>query len=284
MAQPSTGTLFLVSTPIGNLEDITLRALRVLREVSLIAAEDTRRTAKLLNHFDIRTPTTSLHEHNEDRKIASILERLAAGDQIAVVSDAGTPAVSDPGFELVRAAIGAGVRVESIPGASAVLAALVVSGLPTDQFVFLGFPPSRAGERAAFFASLGSERRTMVFFEAPHRIAATLANALEELGDRQVAVCREVTKLHETLVRGPISSVQAGIGVPRGEYTVVIAGCGQGEEKQSRHIPADSELFVEFCCLTNSGHTRRAAISQLARRHRMQAGVVYQSVERARKS
>ena len=124
----------------------------------------------------------------------------------------------------------------------------------------------------------------MVFFEAPHRIAATLSNALEELGDRQMAVCREVTKLHETLVRGPISSVQAGIGFPRGEYTVVIAGCGQGEEKQSRHIPADSELFVEFCDLTKSGLTRRAAISQLARRHRMQAGVVYQSVERARKS
>jgi 16S rRNA (cytidine1402-2'-O)-methyltransferase len=284
MSEPSTGTLFLVSTPIGNLEDITLRALRVLREVALIAAEDTRRTSKLLSHYDIRTPTTSLHEHNEERKVAAIIERLSAGASVAVVSDAGTPAVSDPGFQLIRAAIAAGVRVESIPGPSAVLAALVASGLPTDEFVFLGFPPARAGERAAFLASVSTERRTLVLFEAPHRIANTLSNALEELGDRQVAVCREITKLHETLVRGPISVVIGLLGEPRGEYTVVIAGCGAGTEPTSATIPTDSELLDDFGYLTENGATRRAAISQLAKKHRMQARLVYQAIERARES
>ncbi len=284
MSEPSTGTLFLVSTPIGNLEDITLRALRVLREASLIAAEDTRRTSKLLNHYDIRTPTTSLHEHNEARKAAMILGRLAAGERVAIVSDAGTPAVSDPGFALIRAAIAAGHRVESIPGPSAVLAALVASGLPPDRFVFAGFPPARAGERASFFATLRGETRTIVFFEAPHRIHASLANALELLGDRQVVVCRELTKLHETLVRGPISSVLPQLGSPRGEYTVVMEGGKDADLVENAPVPDDKQLYDEFCQLTKSGEARRSAISELAHKYRIPSRHVYQAVERARES
>ena len=283
MPEPSTGTLFLVATPIGNLEDITLRALRVLRESAIIAAEDTRHTARLLTHFGIHTPTTSLHEHNESRKVAAILERLSAGENVAVVSDAGTPAVSDPGFDLVRAAIGAGIRVEPIPGPSAVLAALVVSGLPTDQFVFLGFPPSRESQRRAFFTSVQGERRTLVFFEAPHRILTTLSNALDTLGDRQVSVCREITKLHETLVRGPISSVLGQLGEPRGEYTVVVAGFDEAQEQSARAVPSDSDLYLEFCYLTTNGGGRRAAITDLSRKHGLPSREVYQAVERGRK-
>ncbi len=282
MSEPSAGTLFLVSTPIGNLEDVTLRALRVLRESALIAAEDTRRTAKLLTHYGIHTPTTSLHEHNEARKLTTILDRLRAGDQVALVSDAGTPAVSDPGFELVRAAIGAGIIVEAIPGPSAVLAALVVSGLPPGQFVFLGFPPARTTERRAFFAEERAERRTLVFFEAPHRIASTLSIALDVLGDRQGAVCREITKLHETLVRGPISQIIEMLGEPRGEFTVVVAGHSKEQYEQNVHVPADGELYHEFCCLTETGLGRREAITALSRKHRLQSREVYQAVERGR--
>src|SRR4051812_34543428 len=203
------GTLFVVATPIGNLEDITARALRVLREADLIAAEDTRRTAHLLARYAITTPTTSLHEHNEAAKTASLVERLQRGEAIALVSDAGTPTVSDPGGRLIRAAIDAGIRVEPIPGPSAVLAALAVSGLPTDTFTFLGFPPTRSKDRKAWFERLQTIGGTIVFFEAPHRIRGTLDDLVRIAGDVDVLLAREVTKAHEQLVRGPISKVSA---------------------------------------------------------------------------
>src|ERR1700676_1350210 len=215
------GTLFVVATPIGNLEDITARALRVLREVALIAAEDTRRTAHLLARYAITTPTTSLHEHNEKRKSASLVERLKRGDDIALVSDAGTPTVSDPGGRLIGAAIESGVRVEPIPGPSAALAALVASGLPSDTFLFLGFPPTRSKDRMMWFKALRSAERTVVFFEAPHRIRRTLEELKEEVGDCRVMIGRELTKAHEELVRGPISVVLAHLLIPKGEFTVV---------------------------------------------------------------
>ncbi len=203
------GTLFVVATPIGNLEDITARALRVLGEVSLIAAEDTRRTAHLLARYAITTPTTSLHEHNEEKKGASLVERLRHGESIALVSDAGTPTVSDPGHRFIAAAIEAGIRVEPIPGPSAALAALAASGLPTDTFLFLGFPPIKAKDRLEWFDAVRSATRTVVFFEAPHRIRATLEQLLAIVGDCQVAIGRELTKAHEELVRGPISTVMS---------------------------------------------------------------------------
>ncbi len=278
------GTLFIVSTPIGNLDDVTYRALRVLREAALVAAEDTRRTAKLLTHFDIRTPTTSFYEHNEREKLPRLLERLAAGDNIALVSDAGTPGISDPGYRLVKAAAEAGVRVEAVPGASAILTALVASGLPTHAFTFAGFPPARALARDRWFGALADRPETLVFFEAPHRVRQTLESALRVLGDRPAAVCRELTKVHETLVRGPISSILASLDEPRGEFTVVI-GPAEADEEEAPELPDDSRLLSEFYQLTESdGLARRDALSRLATRYRSPARQVYAALERAKKT
>ncbi len=197
------GTLYVVATPIGNLEDITFRAVRILREVAVIAAEDTRRTARLLQHYSISTPTTSLHEHNERTRSTAIVKRLQGGESVALVSDAGTPVVSDPGAWLVAAAHKAAVPVVPIPGPSAVIAALSASGLTAEQLLFVGFPPSRAGARKRWFAALKDESRLIAFYEAPHRIRASLEDLLEQLGDRLIAVGRELTKAHEELVVRP---------------------------------------------------------------------------------
>jgi 16S rRNA (cytidine1402-2'-O)-methyltransferase len=278
------GTLFVVATPIGNLEDVSARALRVLRDATLIAAEDTRRTAQLLSRFSITTPTTSLHAHNEGRKTAALVERLKRGDSIALVSDAGTPTISDPGRQLIRSAIDAGVRVEPIPGPSAALAALAASGLPTDTFTFLGFPPTRASDRERWFGEMRSAGRTVVFFEAPHRIRRTLQDLLHAVGDHNIVVGRELTKIHEELVRGPISGVLEALSEPRGEYTVV-ADVGHLTDTVGPMAPADRDVDAEFCELTNVGRrTRRAAISELAKRYRMPAREVYAAIERARSS
>lgn len=224
------GTLYLVATPIGNLEDITLRALRVLREVRLIAAEDTRHTRKLLSHFDISTPTISYHEHSPPARRAEIVSSLAEGD-VAVVTDAGTPGISDPGHDLVRDAIAAGYSVVSIPGPVAAIAALIASGLPADQFTFLGFLPRKPAERRAALEAVRAEPRTLVLYEAPHRLLSSLDDLISVLGDRGCAVARELTKLHEDWLRGTLSSVRersaSGTG-PRGEYTVVVAGAPVG--------------------------------------------------------
>jgi 16S rRNA (cytidine1402-2'-O)-methyltransferase len=275
------GTLFIVSTPIGNLEDVTHRALRVLREASLIAAEDTRRTAKLLTHFDIRTPTTSYHEHNERERLPVLLERLALGERVAIVSDAGTPGVSDPGYRLVKAAIDAGARVEAVPGASAILAALVVSGLPTNAFTFAGFPPPKASARDRWLAALAARPETLVIFEAPHRVRDTLEAVLRILGDRPAAACRELTKLHEELVRGPVSALLRSLPEPRGEFTLVI-GPAEESDVVLPPVPDDQALYLEFCHLTESGLRRREALSRLAERHRLPSRAVYAAIERAK--
>ena len=219
------GTLYLVATPIGNLEDITLRALRVLREASLIAAEDTRHTRKLLAHFDLHTPLTSYFEHNKISKLDQILEALNAGD-VALVSDAGTPGLSDPGYELVRAALAVGHAVVPIPGPAALVAALVASGLPTDAFLYLGFLPRKDSERRDLLTSVADEPRTLVAYEAPHRLNDALADIEAVLGDRPVAVARELTKLHEEIFRGPASAARAHFGEKEvlGEITLVIGG------------------------------------------------------------
>jgi 16S rRNA (cytidine1402-2'-O)-methyltransferase len=276
------GTLFVVATPIGNLEDITLRALRVLREASVVAAEDTRRTARLLGHFEIRTPQLSLHEHNERGRIRPLLDRLAAGERVALVTDAGTPLVSDPGAELVRAVIAEGHRVEVVPGASAVLAALVGSGLPSESFSFLGFPPPRRQARRAWLAAAGAEPRTVVFFEAPHRIFDTLTDLVETLGDREVAVGRELTKLHEEVLRGPAAGVLARLGPPRGEYTVVMAPAPAAEPGEDQPALDDARAFEEFQALTAGGSRRREAIATLARRYGRPGREIYAAVERGR--
>jgi 16S rRNA (cytidine1402-2'-O)-methyltransferase len=216
------GTLFVVGTPIGNLGDITTRALRVLGEVAVIAAEDTRRTARLLARYAISTPTTSLHAHNEYGKTSRLVDRLARGDSVALVSDAGTPTLSDPGAELVRAAAAAGARVEAIPGPSAVTTLLSVAGLSGPTFTFMGFPPRKGRERARWFEEVRSAGRTVIFFEAPHRIRATLAELLRTSGDRQVVVGREMTKVREELLRGRLSQVISADFPDRGELTVAV--------------------------------------------------------------
>ena len=222
------GTLCLVATPIGNLEDITLRALRVLREVSLIAAEDTRHTRTLLSRYDIHTPTTSYFEHNKLAKLDAILHALESGD-VALVSDAGMPGISDPGYELVRAALEAGFPVVPIPGASAIVAALAASGLPTDSFIYAGFLPRKAQERRKFLLSLQTEQRTLMLYEAPHRLLDTLNDILGTLGDRPIAVARELTKLHEEFWRGTVSGAIAHFtdSTPRGEFTLVVGGAAE---------------------------------------------------------
>jgi len=216
--------LYVVATPIGNLEDITLRALRVLREVDVIAAEDTRHTRKLLDRYDIHTRLTSYHEHNERTKAPALLRRLEAGESIALVSDAGTPAISDPGYHLIRAAAGKGVPVTPVPGASAVTAALSVCGLATDRFVFQGFLPGRRNRRREMLRQLQDDDRTMVFYEAPHRIRESLADMHEVLGDRAAVVGRELTKVHEELLRGTLSQLAGEPDQRRGEFVVVVAG------------------------------------------------------------
>ena len=220
------GILYIVATPIGNLEDITLRALRVLKEVDMIAAEDTRHTQILLSHHDIHTPLTSYHEHNEKTKSQELVTRLARGQNVALVSDAGTPAISDPGFRLVVRAIRAGVRIIPVPGASALTAVLSASGLPTDRFVFEGFLPARKTQRRERLQTLRDETRTLIFFEAPHRLKDTLGDIRELLGNREAVLAREVSKIHEEFLRGPVSELVRALGSDaiRGEVTLIISG------------------------------------------------------------
>lgn len=219
------GTLYLVATPIGNLEDITHRAVRILGEVEIIACEDTRHTRKLLNHYGIDTRTISYHEHNERDRAAELLKQLEMGVDVAVVSDAGTPGISDPGFQLARLAIEAGVPVVPVPGPSALVSALITSGLPTDEFYFGGFLPSRSGARRTRLAELRTISATLVFYEGPHRIAATLRDSWEILGEREAVVARELTKMHEEIARGRLSELVERFSSgerARGEMVLII--------------------------------------------------------------
>ena len=215
--------LYVIATPIGNLEDISLRALRLLREVKLIAAEDTRTTRRLLTAYDIKTPLTSYHEHSKRAKLGYLLDYLEKED-LALVSEAGMPGLSDPGYELIVAAIERGISVVPIPGASAVITALVVSGLPTDQFVYVGFLPRRKGQRQRLLNSIAEERRTIVAFETRHRLTGVLNEIEEILGDRRLCVCRELTKVHEEIFRGRMSQAREHFAEPRGEFSLVIEG------------------------------------------------------------
>lgn len=268
----SGGTLYLCGTPIGNLEDVTLRVLRVLGEADLIAAEDTRHTRKLLGRYGIKTPLTSFHAHNRVRKTPELLERLRAGASVALVSDAGMPGISDPGAELVAEAARAGFNVVPVPGPSAVLTALVVSGLRTDRFVFEGFLPRRGRKRA--LEGLRGERRTVVLFEAPTRLQATLEDILEVLGNRMVVVARELTKQHEEVFRGTVIEARAHFTAlpPRGEFTLVLEG-GAGEPVSLAPEPA--ALAAQLAELQAAGSTRGNALREVARRHGMSRRQLY---------
>ena len=279
----SVGTLFVVATPIGNLEDITLRALRVLREVDVIAAEDTRRTAKLLAHHAIRTSTVSFHAHNSRSRIPQLLARLEAGQRIAVVTDAGTPGVSDPGVELVRACIEAGIPVDPSPGASAPLAAAIASGFPLEPLTLLGFPPTKAKDRSAWFAEASLLSGTLCFFEAPHRIARTLAEATQYFGDRPIVVGRELTKLHQEFLRGTAQELASRLTAPRGEFTVVVSP-GETAGTIEASPVSDEQLAAEFGQDTETaGLRRREAVARLARRYGRPVRDVYAAIERGKK-
>lgn len=260
------GTLYLVATPIGNLEDITQRALRVLGEVDLIACEDTRHTRVLLNHYGIKTKTISYHEHNERERAAELGQLLQNGSSVAVVSDAGTPGISDPGFRLVNDAIARGVPVVPVPGPTALVSALIASGLPTDEFFFGGFLPARAPQRRARFMEVRSLSSTLIFYEAPHRIARTLIDAREILGEREAAVARELTKLHEQIVRGRLSELAerfASDGLARGEMVLVIDRAVIGTEIDANG--PSTNIAARMTELEGEGLDNRAALKRIAR-------------------
>jgi 16S rRNA (cytidine1402-2'-O)-methyltransferase len=278
------GTLFVVATPIGNLEDITARALRVLREVAVIAAEDTRRTAHLLARYGITTRTTSLHEHNEQNKSVALVGRLVRGESVALVSDAGTPTVSDPGHRLVRQATDRGIRVEPIPGPSAVMAALSVCGLPADRFTFLGFPPVRSQARLEWLQRLAACSETVVFYESPHRIRETLEDVRGAVGDCPAFVARELTKSHEELVNGPISELVSRLEIMKGEFTIVL-NIGHKTELAALVAPEPTKVAAEFGLLMESGQwTRRQAIAQLSRKYRLRANELYGQLQKHKSS
>ena len=268
------GTLYVVATPIGNLEDLTLRAVRVLREVALIACEDTRRTARLLQAHQISTPTTSFFEHNERWKGDRILRALREGRDVALVSDAGTPGISDPGFRLVREARAEGLAVMPVPGASAAVAALSVSGLPTDRFLFVGFLPARSHARRQALEGLAPQRETLVVYEAPTRVVATLSDMIEIWGDRDAFLCREATKIHEEYVRGALSALRARLAQRpevKGEIVLVVEGAGEPT------VP-DADAETMYAALAAEGLTRREAVKETARRLGLPAREVYRRV------
>ena len=265
-------TLYVVATPIGNLEDITLRGMRVLKEVSLIAAEDTRHTLKLLNTFGIKTPLTSYYEHNKLTKLDYVLEKLEQGD-VALVSDAGTPGIADPGSELIAAAIGRGFRIEAIPGPSAVMTALAVSGLPTAEFRFVAFLPRKASDRKAALVALAKETATLVFLEAPHRVRVTLEALVETLGDRRIAVCRELTKVHEEIFRGSLAEALTHFTEPRGEFVLVVEGT-----KAVEVIPSfDEGVREQLTALKRHGVAAKEATASLAQKTGLSRRELYQA-------
>ena len=275
------GTLFVVATPIGNLEDVTLRALRVLQSVDLIAAEDTRRTARLLAHYGISTPTLSFHQHNTKFRTPQLIDRLQRGKSVAVVSDAGTPGVSDPGIELVQAAVAAGIPVDPIPGVSAPLTAAIASGFPLVPLTVFGFAPARSKDRSLWLQGLSCIHNTLTFFETPHRIVRTMEEAGHFLGNRPIVVGRELTKAHQEFVRGTAIGVAKKFSEPRGEYTIVVGPSLDIEAK----APAedDAAIVADFCYSTEvAGNSRREAISAVAKKHQLSSRRVYQIVERSK--
>jgi 16S rRNA (cytidine1402-2'-O)-methyltransferase len=268
------GRLYVVSTPIGNLEDITYRAVRILKECDWIACEDTRTTGHLLHHYGIQTRTISYHEHNEAERAAELFDRLKAGETGALVSDAGTPLLSDPGYRIVRGLAQAGIRVEAIPGASALLAALVVSGLPADQFHFGGFLPAKQTQRRRLLESLASEPATLIFYEAPHRIVESLADIAETLSHREIAVARELTKIHEEVLRGTAAEVRAKLEAKdaiRGEFVVLISKATEPE-------PGGAPIDEAIAGLIAAGIPRMDAIKTVARERGLSKREVYRLV------
>lgn len=277
------GTLYLCATPIGNLEDMTFRAVRVLKEADLIAAEDTRNSRKLLNHFDIRTPVTSYHEYNKFDKGQKLVEKLLEGKNIALITDAGTPGISDPGEELVRMCHEAGISVTAVPGPAACVTALTLSGLPTRRFAFEAFLPAEKKEREEILETLSREQRTIVLYEAPHRLVKTLQLLAELLGERQVAVCRELTKKHETIYRGllPEAADYYENNAPKGECVIVIEGLSREtvrQEEKEKWAEISIEEHMEY--YLSRGMDRKTAMKNAAKDRGVQKRDIYNYLER----
>lgn len=272
------GQLYVVATPIGNLEDITFRAVRVLREAQVIACEDTRQTRKLLEHYSIGTPLISYHEHNERERAAELVDRMARGEVVALVTDAGTPLVSDPGYRLVSASIHAGLQVTPIPGPAAPIAALTAAGLATHRFRFVGFLPPKAGRRLALLEELRPSEETTIFFESPHRVLETLRQLAEVLGPaRSVVVAREVTKLHEEFVRGTVGDVLAelaGRGSLKGEFTILV-----GPTPEGAPLAEAPDYQEELNRLLAQGMARMDAVKHMARQHKLGKRTIYRLLE-----
>ncbi len=276
------GILYLVATPIGNLEDMTYRAVRILSEVDLIAAEDTRNSIKLLNHFDIKTPMTSYHEHNRYEKAAELVQKLLQGTNIAVITDAGTPGISDPGEELVRQAYEASIQVVPVPGACAAINALIASGLPTRRFAFEAFLPMDKKERRAVLDELKNETRTMIIYEAPHRLSKTLAELLEELHDREITVCRELTKKHEEFFITTLeeASQYYKVNEPKGECIIVIKGRTFEEiELEARQRWEEMSIEEHLNMYISEGMDKRDATKQVAKDRGVPKREVYNIVK-----
>lgn len=278
------GTLYIVATPIGNLEDITLRALRVLKEADLIACEDTRHTRKLLSHFQISKPTVSYHEHNEHERAGELIRKLEGGMNVALVSDAGTPLISDPGFRVVNDAIARGISVVPIPGPSAVIAALSASALPTTEFAFVGFLPARRAARRARLEQLANLEMTLVFYEAPHRIKETLEDARAALGERECVIARELTKLHEEFVRAPLAEIELPPGAARGEIVFLIGPAIDRPIEQPEHAATHSILEAVQQLITAEGLDQKDALKRVARARGISKSEAYRRMIRERGS
>ncbi len=280
------GILYVVSTPIGNLEDITHRAVRVLSEVDLIACEDTRHTSKLLHHYGIKTKTISYHEHNERDRAAELLASLESGLAVAIVSDAGTPGISDPGFRIVRLAMEKGVPVVPVPGPTALISALVASGLPSDQFFFAGFLPARSGQRRTRLMELCSIPSTLVFYEAPHRIAESLRDAREILGEREAVIARELTKVHEQIVRGRLSELAQRFTTGEGGRGEMVLLIDRNVIEGAARAPEASEISSVVAALEAEGVDARSALKKAAKKLGISRDEAYRrlSAERSREN
>jgi 16S rRNA (cytidine1402-2'-O)-methyltransferase len=267
------GTLYIVGTPIGNLEDMTFRAVQTLQDVDLIAAEDTRHTGKLLQHFQVKTPQVSYHEHNRTSRIPELIKQLGEGKAIALVSDAGMPGISDPGYELILACVEASIVVVPIPGASAAITALSAAGLPTDKFVFEGFLPSKTNQRREYLELLKTERRTLIFYESPHRLRATLQDFAEIFGQRQIVLARELTKFYEEFWRGTVEEAYQHYQLkePQGEYTLIVAGAVRNENQLT-----EVEIKAELEKMLAQGVTRSQASRELAELTSLPRKQIYQ--------
>jgi len=275
------GILYICGTPIGNLEDITLRALKILKEVNLIAAEDTRHTLKLLNHYQINTKITSYYEYNKFKKAPYLVEILKNGQDIALVSDAGMPGISDPGYVLIDLALKNNIKIIPVPGVSALITALVVSGLPTDKFVFEGFLPRKIKERKRYFRSIENEERTIIFYETPHRLKKALKDMLEILGDRKVVIARELTKLYEEIIRGKLSQVLTEISTKevKGEITLIVQGGIKKKENSSTDFLIKECIIEEYLKkLKNQGYSNKEIIKITQEKLNIPKNLIYKKL------